>query len=213
MVGFKQFLESYPLKSLEKGEVLMLQGCVPEAVYVIVRGSIKTYTIANGGNEHLIAIHSDRSALPVGFAYGLVTTTQYFYAAYTPCQVRLIPPEDYIAYIRENPQELYQQHLQAIIALMGTMSRINGLEQSKAIDKIAFTLLYLAEQVGSKLLPYKTYLKLNINQQELADMLGITRETAGHELKKLEKKNAIMHGRKSYVLYLARLRSYIVDRK
>ena len=149
LLTFKQFMETFPARSLHKGEILLLSGDKPKAVYVIEQGLVRTYTITKDGSEHLISIHGDREALPVGYAYGLVNTAQYFYAAYSDCRVRLVSPEKYVQYLKTNHDEFYQQHIHAVLALMGALSRIDGLGQSRAVDKIAFTLLYLAEQVGA----------------------------------------------------------------
>jgi CRP-like cAMP-binding protein len=95
------------------------------------------------------------------------------------------------------------------ILLLATLMRVNALEQSRAGDKIAATLLYMADQLGVRLRPYKTHLKLTITQQEIANSLGLTRETTGIELKKLELKKVLTHSRKSYILYMERLRKYL----
>ena len=95
---------------------------------------------------------------------------------------------------------------------MATFLRVNALEQPRAGDKIAFMLYYMATQLGVRLRPYKTRLGLTITQQEIADALGLTRETAGIELKKLELKHLISHSRKKYVLYMERLRRYLDER-
>jgi CRP-like cAMP-binding protein len=51
--------------------------------------------------------------------------------------------------------------------------------------------------------------RLNVTQQEIANALGLTRETTNIELKKLELKKLISHSRKSYVLYVERMRKYL----
>jgi CRP-like cAMP-binding protein len=69
----------------------------------------------------------------------------------------------------------------------------------------------MAEQFGVILRPYSTRLKISVTQQEIADSLGLTRETTNIELKKLEVQKLISHSRKSYVLYMERLHKYLED--
>ncbi len=78
-------------------------------------------------------------------------------------------------------------------------------------DKIARILMYMADQFGIFLRPYNNRLELSVTQQEIANALGLTRETINVEIKKLEVKRLISHSRKSYVLYVERLRKYLDD--
>jgi CRP-like cAMP-binding protein len=95
------------------------------------------------------------------------------------------------------------------VLLLATHARVNALEQSKASDKIAETLLYMAGQFGTALRAPTTRFKLKVTQQEIANSLGLTRETTNIELKKLEVKKLISHSRKNYILYMEQLKSYL----
>ena len=81
------------------------------------------------------------------------------------------------------------------------LRHIEALEQSKAIDKVTLALLYLAESIGSTF-PNKVEQRLTVTQQEIANSLGLTRETAGSVLKKLEIKKLLSRSRNNYVLYI-----------
>jgi CRP-like cAMP-binding protein len=67
----------------------------------------------------------------------------------------------------------------------------------------------MAGQFGTALRAPTARFKLKVTQQEIANSLGLTRETTNIELKKLEVKKLISHSRKSYVLYMEQLRSYL----
>jgi CRP/FNR family transcriptional regulator len=211
MGTFEQFIAKYPSKTFDKGQTILLKDVVPQAVYVIESGLVKTYTITAAGDERLVSIDSVGEDLPIGYAFGLIDRSQYFHEAYSRCVVRLVPRDAYVTHLRNNIESMYRRHVRLIILLLATFSRVNALEQSRAGDKIASTLLYMADQIGVRLHPSKSRLRLPITQQEIADSLGLTRETAGIELKKLELKNILTHSRKNYVLYMERLRKYLDD--
>lgn len=213
MGTFEQFITQYPNKTFEKGQTLLLRGDAPGVVHVIESGTVKAYTINANGDERLVALNSKGEDLPIGFALGLLDESHYFYEAYTKCAVRLVPQDDYLKYLRSDINNIYRRHVHLATMLLATLSRVTALEQSRSGDKIAFTLLYMADQIGVKLRPHKSKLKLAVTQQEIANSLGMTRETAGIELKKLELKKLITHSRKSYVLYMERLRKYLDDRE
>jgi len=210
-VTFDQFIAEYPSKTFEKGQTILLRDVAPEAVYVIESGLVRTYTITAAGDERLVSIDSAGEDLPIGYAFGLVERAQYFYEGYSRCVIRLVPRNDYTRYLRLHNDVMYERYVHLTSFLLSTFARVSALEQSRARDKIAATLAYMADQIGVRLRPYNSQLKLPITQQEIADSLGLTRETAGIELKKLELRKILTHTRNNYVLYMERLRKYLDD--
>jgi CRP-like cAMP-binding protein len=208
---FEQFIASYPSLVFEKGQTVLLKDEVPKGTYVIESGIIKTYTINDAGEERIVSIDTKGEDIPIGFTIGLVERCQYFYQAYTRCVIRVIPCDDYLKHLGENPDSLYKRHIRITKILLTNLKRIEALEQSNASEKVARTLLYMADTLGSTF-PNKTIRKLSITQQEIANSLGLTRETAGIVLKKLELKNLLKHSRNTYVLYIEKLRKYIEKR-
>lgn len=212
METFAQLMERCPSETFAKGQTLILKDATPKSVYVIRSGIVRAYTINREGAERLVAIHTKDEAIPVGFAFGLTAASPYFYEAYTKCRIHLLPRAAFVQYLRSDSEALYQWRVQSEAQLMATFSRVDALEQPHAGDKIAFMIFYMATQLGVRLRPYKTRFQLSVTQQEIADSLGLTRETAGVELKKLELKHLISHSRKNYVLYMERLRRYLDKR-
>lgn len=209
MNSFRQFLAQYPAQSFKKGETILLKGDRPTAMYVIESGLVKVYTITNGGDERLVTIAREEEDFPVGFALGLVDRAQYFYEAFSTCRIRLVSPEAYLQYVLSDPEVMKNRLTRLTVLLLATHARVNALEQSKAGDKIAETLLYMADQFGTALRAPTARFKLKVTQQEIANSLGLTRETTNIELKKLEVKKLISHSRKNYVLYMEQLKSYL----
>jgi CRP-like cAMP-binding protein len=209
---FTQLIQRYPSEYFAKGQTILLKDSKPRAVYVIEQGLVRAYTITRDGAERLVAVHAKDEDIPAGFGFSLTDHSEYFYEAYTKCRIRLVPLHAFEQYLKSDPVAMYQWHKRATQLLLATFSRINALEQPKAGDKIAFMLFYTANQLGVRLRPYKTRFQLTMTQQEIADSLGLTRETTGAELKKLELRHLISHSRKRYILYMERLRKYLEDR-
>lgn len=209
MNAFDTFLSAYPLVTYEKGQVILLKDEVPKGVYIIASGLVKTYTINASGEERLISIDSKGEDIPVGFTAGLIVKSHYFYEAYRRCTIRVVPTEAYLRHLVENSDSLLRRHVRITKMLLSSLSRIEALEQSSASDKVAYTLMYIADKIGGKFLSKKARFNLSITQQEVANALGVTRETAGIVLKKLETKKLLAHSRNSYVLHMKRLRTYL----
>jgi len=209
--GFEQFIASYPSLVFNKGQTVLLKDEVPKGTYVIESGIIKTYTINDAGEERIVSIDTKGEDIPIGFTIGIIDRCQYFYQAYTRCTIRVVPCEDYLNHLAENPDSLYKRHIRITKILLTNLKRIEALEQSNSSEKVARTLLYMADTLGSTF-PNKTIRKLSVTQQEIANALGLTRETAGIVLKKLELKDLLEHSRNTYVLYIERLHKFIEKR-
>lgn len=181
---------------------------MPKGTYIIESGIIKTYAITGSGEERIISIDTKGEDIPIGFTTGLVDKCQYFYEAYTRCVIRVIPSSDYVQHLLSDTDSLYRQHLRVTKMFLTNLHHVEALEQSKATEKVALTLLYFAETLGSTF-PNKAVRKLTITQQEIANALGLTRETAGHVLKKLEFKHLLAKSRNTYVLYMERLKRHV----
>ena len=70
------------------------------------------------------------------------------------------------------------------------------------------TLIYLADRLGSRPWAKPRFTEISITQEEIANLLGMTRETVGFELKKLRIKKMITYTRKNYVLYIERIKQH-----
>ncbi|MGH7218501.1 MAG: Crp/Fnr family transcriptional regulator [Candidatus Microsaccharimonas sp.] len=208
VTAFDRFLSYYPSLVFEKGQTVLLKDEIPKGTYIIESGIIKTYSITPSGEEHIISMDSKGEDIPIGYTAGLIDACQYFYEAYTRCVVRVVPSEDYISHLMTNTDSLLRRHVRITKLLLDTLRHIEALEQPKAFDKVALTLLYLADTVGSTF-PNKKIRKLSITQQEIANSLGLTRETAGQVLKKLELKKLLTKSRNTYVLYIEKLKKHM----
>lgn len=209
MDSIRNFIRKYPAKSYKKGETILLKDEKPAQIYIIESGFVKTYSITKNGDERLVSIDRRGDDFPIGYAMGLIEKSEYFYEAFSKCTIRLVPRDDYIAYLHEDKDRMYKQQVRLTILLLATLSRVHALEQPNAREKIAHTLLYMADKLGVMLRPNKSRLKIDVTQQEIANSLGLTRETANIELKKLETMKIIEHSRKSYVLYMEKLKDYL----
>lgn len=213
MESFKQFLSHYPLETFEKGQTILLGGDEPRGVYVIESGLVKTYLIADSGEEQLISLEGRDAQVPVGYAVGIIDRSEYYYEAHSRCRLRVVPRDDYDNHLRTNIQSLYARHVRMATVLLSMFERVQTLEQPKSSNKVARTLLYLSSRVGGLFGSSSAKTEVKTTQQEIANLLGISRETTNVELRKLELKRLISHSRKSYTLYVQKIRKYLNSQK
>jgi CRP/FNR family transcriptional regulator len=206
---WRTFLSGFTKKSFSRGEIILMEGEIPEYIYLINEGSVRTFSIDSEGEEHPVSFDTKDEIFPIGWALGILEQTQFLYQAFTDCEVILIPKEDFCEYIKENPEIGYELYETLAKRLIGLQARIHALQQKLSKDKIILTLLFMAERFGSKLKSdqEKSLIEIPLTHQELSSFIGLTRETTSIELKKLSNLGAISYKNKAYTVDVERLKS------
>lgn len=196
----QEFLGQYHTKSFSKGELILVQGEVPPCAYVIKKGVIKTYNLTARGEEKPITYDMAGEIFPVGWIFSKFRESQFFYDAYTDVELYCVPRSDYTDFLKKDPSVLYDAHLFLISRLLNMQTRVNALEQSKASAKVVNTIHYLCLRYGKDEKQDVVRIHLPLTQQELANFMGLTRETTGIELKKLQRSGVLSYKHQNYIV-------------
>lgn len=190
-----------------------MQDTVPHCVRIIKSGLVKTYNISSHGEERPISYDASGEIFPAGWIYEAIGTTKFFYEAFSDCEIYEIPKRDFLFYLRLHPKMGYEMFVALAKRNTAMQSRIYALQQSRASEKIIRTFLYLCERFAVPAKPHSEEMKLTLplTQQELANFMGITRETTSHELHKLEKRKLITRHHKLYKVNIPKLKSLLDD--
>ncbi len=197
---YGSFVSNYRVKRFARGEIILQQGEIPTATYLIKSGAVKTYNLTKLGEEKPIAFNLSGELFSLGWTYQEIEVCQYFYEAFTVCEVYVIPRTDYVKFVFEHPEAMQYAFRRLVKQNLGHQMLVNALEQSKAADKVIFTLAYLVKTYGVKQKTGRFKIDLPLTQQDLANFMGLTRETTTIELKKLERKSVIVHRKKNYIV-------------
>ena len=201
----EDFLKSYRVKQFAKGEVILTEDERPACAYLIKSGVIKTYNLTTQGQEKPISFEVAGEIFPVGWIFGTLRYTQYFYEAFTDCELYCVNRDEFVAHLHQKPQIMYTFLDLMVRRNVYYQMRINALEQSKAADKVVHTLYFLCMRYGEQLKSNVVQIQLPLTQQDLANFMGLTRETTGIELKKLERAKVIKYFHQRYQVYTDRL--------
>lgn len=205
MLTSSSFLSKYHARRFQKGEIVIVQGEIPDCVYMIKSGIIKTYNLTSQGEEKPLTFDVAGEVFPVGWVFGYLKWSQYYYEAFTDCELYCIPRDEYLAYLKSDNDVMFDNLAYMARRTSNFQMRLNALEQSKAINKVINTLHFLCLRFGKDLQEDVVKIDLPLTQQELANFMGLTRETTGIELKKLQKKGIITYRRQNYVVKTDRL--------
>jgi CRP/FNR family transcriptional regulator len=198
MQDYYKFLKQFRVKRFKKGELILCQGEVPACVFVVKAGIVKTYNLTAGGEEKPIGFDIKDEFFPVGWIFGKVERAQYYYEAFIDSEVYCVPLDAYTAYLHTHPDRMLTILKELAGRYTGGQMRINALEQSKASHKVVNTLHFLCLRYGEPFKKNVIKIQIPLTQQDLANFIGLTRETTGIELKKLQKQGILTCRKQSY---------------
>lgn len=214
MDAFQTYLDTYPVTKFAKGQIIIYQGDEPVHAYTIRRGYVKIYEITADGVEKPILFDRPNDTFPIACVFGHTTKSQYFYEALTDCEVYRIPCEAYRDYMRATPEALYELTSALVQRYADNQIRILALEQLKAQDKVFHTLRFLASRFGAPSAANENdwEIKIPLTQQDFANFVGLTRETTGIELKKLERNGVISYSKQEYCINRAKFDALLEEK-
>ncbi len=210
----REFLRSYPLRTYKKGDVIIFQAEAPRYAYVIESGIIKAYNLTINGDEKPVAFYKPGDFFPAAWVFSQISSATFFYEAFTKTvDVYCVDRSAFVKYLKDDIEFLYQSLTRQVSEELSQSMHINALQQSRASDKLLYILHFLALSTGSVPKGHELKLSINLTHQDLANLTGLTRETAAVELNKLKKQGLVAYGPgKPYSLYLDKLSSLINDR-
>jgi len=186
MSNLQQIFKSTHQRDSEKGQIVLYQGEITENMFYIESGYIKVYDILESGNEKLLMILGPGDIFPLIWSFEKNEPLHYFYETIEPSKINLTSRKNLINSVK-NDHELAYSTLQYFVNRSDNlMNRLECIDSTSAKHKVAQVLYYLSHAHGK---PDKVgWLKIQpeITQQSIADMAGITRETASIQLKHLE---------------------------
>ena len=212
MNAWRTFISQYPLKNYDKGQIIVCQDTTPNHCYIISEGFVKTYLITAEGTEKPISFEGKTDIFPVDTVFGHSQEAKYFYEAYTPAQIHVVPREDFVNFIHNQPRLFKRMFNYLIRRTLDYHEHISSLEQAKAFDKLICALNFLTKRFGREITKSRAHMTLPLTQQDLANFLGLTRETTGVQLKALEQDGVLRYKRQRYLINTSRLHAILQQR-
>lgn len=191
--ALKDFDEMRSPATYPEGAVLFLEKQDPRGVFVLCAGEVKLSISSSGGKTLILRIAK------AGEVLGLMSTlagVPYEVTAETirPCQVAYIRREDFLRFMAKHT-EVYQGVVRQMTSLyQGACSQLRtvGLSSS-APEKLARLLLDWS--AGGKETEQGTQVKLPLTHEEIAALIGTTRETVTRTLSQFKSKQLVaLHG-------------------
>lgn len=183
------FLSGFKLLHYKKGETILRAGDTPQGVLYIKKGYVKDYSISREGEELTLIIFKPEDFFPMQWAINNIQSTHYF-EAMSAVDIWRIPKDEFILFIKDNPSIFFELTSHIILRLGGVLQRMEYLAFGNAYQKVASILMICADRFGEKERK-SVVIQVILTHKDIANLLGITRETVSVEIKKLERKEII----------------------
>lgn len=194
------FCAKFPLRHFKKGRPLLYQGEVPQSMFFIKEGVVKLYNITAGGEEKTIGYEAAGGLLPIAWLFNRSSVSTYYYDTFTDSQLYAVPKADLLDFvaIRSDLPALLLDNV--VTMYIGSTLHLHALEQSKAKDKLLYIFQYLVLRFGAPAGKDLSKINLKLTHQDIANLIGITRETASTEIGKLSKAGIIKQSSPHYII-------------
>ncbi len=191
-----------------KGASLYFQGEIPRFTTIILDGVVKAYTISPEGDETIVNLYGKGSIIPMAWINNQASTALFNYEAVNDVRVLKVNKQDFLTALDQ--PELQREYLDLMSqSQAGLLLRVTGLCQSRATEKICYTLYYLLFRYGLERAGGMYELDLKLTQSMLASLIGQTRESTAKNLKTLRDAGIIDYSSSTYMVHKQKLENYL----
>lgn len=192
------FSQSKPI-SYRKGENIIRAEDTPQGVYYINKGYVRMFTILENGREITLNIFKPGSYFSMIWAIA-EKPNRYFFQAMTPVVVSRNSKSQMIDLLITQPVLLFELTKRLLMGMDTLITQIEYMFSGRADQRINAALLLVAKRFGETVNGGGIRIQLPLTHHDIANLVGITRETASIFLKKLIKKNLISYQRRTIII-------------
>jgi len=191
------------VQTFESGESVFHQGTPATAIYVVMRGRVKVARVTPDGYESILCVRqAGEYFCPVPVLDGNAQLGTAI--AMTETTVLWVECETFHALCRECPQLLSSVQGDCLAEVRYLLNRLETFAFRNIRERLAITLL---DEVRHQRVDENDPIELSMIQQELAGLVGASRESVSRSLKQLERDEIVeLHRGKVRILDLEKLR-------
>lgn len=198
-----QWIKQYVLtKEVKEGQVVARQGDPSETLYFVVSGAVKVYKTSVDGKEQILHIaQKGESFGDIGiFDNGPAPASM---AALTPTLLYQVRKNDLHAILRKCPTV-------AMNALRALAERVR--RDSRLVEELSFgQVMNRVARLLLKYMEWETGSGIRLTQQDMANMVGSSREMVNKSLRYMEDREALRTTRKGIQIINRRILENIAE--
>ncbi len=184
----------YPAKT-----TIIHHGDKPDTLYYMVDGSVSVVIEDDEGREIVLAYLNNGDFFGEMGLFDEESERSAWVVARNKCEVAEINYEQFRRLAEQSPEILFALSTQLAARLRKTSTKVRDLAFLDVTGRVASTLLDLAQQPDS--ITHPDGMQIRITRQEIARIVGCSREMVGRVLKDLEDRGLIHARGKTMVIF------------
>ena len=185
---------TYPAKS-----TVIHEGDKPESLYYITEGSVSVVIEDKEGREIILAYLNPGDFFGEFGLFDEEIQRSAWVVARTSCEVAEINYDQFRMMAEKAPEILFALASQLAARLRKTNAKVRDLAFLDVTGRVAHTLLELANEPDA--ITHPDGMQIRITRQEIARIVGCSREMVGRVLKELEEQGLITAHGKTIVVF------------
>lgn len=174
------------VKNFPKSQIIIYAGDQTPEVLIIKDGIVKVHDIDEQGNEKILHIVKAPTVIPFVFFSGPEDGTKWFYTALTDTDIYVLPQKQLNEAMHDDADlaaflvHAFSREMHELLV------RLSSLGKTVTRDKLLAALKFLAVCHAKAGKSSWRLVSFPVSHQLLADMTGVTRESAAISMKELE---------------------------
>lgn len=193
-----RFFSKGRLLAYKKRTTILRFDDTPSGLFYIKNGFVRQYILSADGQEFTSVIYKPGDVFPIRWAITAAPIKSYF-ESLTPVVLWKVPREKFLDFMKDDT-DVYLKVISRILNRLDVIvERMEHLAFGNAAAKVASALLIVTERFSKKV--GKIYIvPIPLTHKDIAAMVGMSRETASIEIKRLERKSIIGYKKRFIVV-------------
>lgn len=186
----RELLKAAEVRAVRNGEFVFRAGSPGETVYILEQGRVKIFGLSSLGKEVILWF-----CFP-GEVFGIAEMPrgglrEVYAQACSDCRLYTIPQRLFKDFLVDHPSTamLVIDLLCCRLRILGDM--LKNLTADDVTTRLAKLLIRLSARYGQRVTPAHLRLSIKLTHQELADMIGATRQTVTAVLSDLRRRGVV----------------------
>ena len=194
----KLFFSTSKPEIFKKGETVLRIGDARSGAFFVKKGYVKDSSISPDGREFTFFIFKPNDIFSYSWIFNKIPN-EHSFRALTDCEIYETSRVKLLTFFELNP-DVYFMVSQSITArLRGLMQRMESIIFGNASQRVASIFFILGERFGYSNVTEIT-IPIHLTHKDIAELIGISRETTSTEIKKLIDDGIIKRISNQYIL-------------
>lgn len=193
-----RFFDHYRSVTYKAGEIIIRPNGQITNIYYIKSGNIRQYINSPDGERLTLQLFKPHAFIPLVLFLN-EAHNNYTYQAVVPTEVKIAPVKDVVAFLKENPEVLFDLTTRLSQAIAGLLKKFELIAFDTAYTRILSLIIHLGIKFGKER-GEECKIAIPLSHYDIASLLGMRRETISRQFAQLQKRGIVRYEDEHIVL-------------